>query len=92
VVPLVLAGEKGICCGNGLLFLDGQLMSLSYSEQALISGGGEPVLVSLLQQPRQVPSGAHGEPLRDPRQWHRRFRTPPRPDTIPSGFHSGLFR
>ena len=52
-----------------------ELMRLPYSEQALVSGGGELVLVSALQQPCQVPSGAHGEPLRDPRQWHRRLRT-----------------
>ena len=41
-------------------------MRLSYSEQALVSGGGQPVLVSVVQQPRQVPSGAQVEPLRNP--------------------------
>jgi len=46
-------------------------MRLSYSKQALVSGGGEPVLVSVLQQPRQVPSGAHGEPLGSFVSWNR---------------------
>jgi len=61
-------------------------MRLSYSEQALVSGSGEPVLVSVLQQPRQVPSRAYVEPLRDPRQWHRRL---PKilPTQAPAPFH-----
>ena len=70
-----LGGQVGANSGQVGLWPIKGLMRLSYSEQALVSGGGEPVLVSLLQQPRQVPSGVHGEPLRDPRQWYRRFRT-----------------
>ena len=46
-------------------------MRLSYSEQAWVSGGGEPVLVSVLQQPRQVPSGAYREPLGSFVSWNR---------------------
>src|ERR1035441_7529453 len=49
-------------------------MRLSYSEQALGNGCGEPALASVLQQPRQMSSRAHVEPLRDPRQRHRRLR------------------
>ena len=73
-----------------------QLVRLSYSEQALVSGGVQPVLVSVLQHPRQVPSGSHVEPLRDPRQWHRRSRTqlPSQLDfprlALPPRFHVSL--
>jgi len=40
----------------------------SLSEQALVKGGGQRVLVSLLQQQRQVSSRTDVEPLRDPRR------------------------
>ena len=48
---------------------------MSYSQQPLVSGDGEPALSSVVQQPRQMPSGAPVEPLRDQRQQHRRLRT-----------------
>jgi hypothetical protein len=50
-------------------------MTFSYSQQALVCGCGEPALAPALQQPRQMPSRAHVEPLCDPRQRHRRLRT-----------------
>jgi hypothetical protein len=44
-----LGGQVGANSGQVGLWPIKGLMRLSYSEQALVSGGGEPVLVSLLQ-------------------------------------------
>src|ERR1035437_2611739 len=53
----------------------GQLMRLSYSQQALVGGGGDLALAALLKQPSQMSSAAHLEPLRNPGQRHGGLRT-----------------
>src|SRR5208282_6818311 len=48
-----------------------ELMRLSYCQETLVPGRGEPAAAALLEQLRQMPSAAHVQARGDPGQGHR---------------------
>jgi hypothetical protein len=54
-------------------------MRLSYSQEALVGGGGVPVLAPTRQQPRQLSAAAQVEPVHNPGQRTPAITATPRP-------------